>query len=110
MGVWWTECGGDGVSHLFGSSTKKGDDEKTHKTTHTYTHVHTHTHTKKIKNKNCFGGPSDGAEVSFLELAVRSLELEYMNLPRSSDIRNDHTNMTAPLPVCSAKLSMFGPS
>ena len=22
---------------------------------------------------------------------------------------NDHTNMTAPLPVCSAKLSMFGP-
>ena len=23
--------------------------------------------------------------------------------------RNDHTNMTAPLPVCSAKLSMFGP-
>eukprot|EP00980_Cylindrotheca_fusiformis_P029460 scaffold23479_cov143-Cylindrotheca_fusiformis.AAC.10 len=25
------------------------------------------------------------------------------------DIGNDHTNMTAPLPVRSAKLSMFGP-
>ena len=28
----------------------------------------------------------------------------------SPDVGNDHTNMTAPLPVCSAKLSMFGPS
>jgi hypothetical protein len=24
-------------------------------------------------------------------------------------IRNDHTTMTAPLPVCSAKLSIVGP-
>jgi hypothetical protein len=27
----------------------------------------------------------------------------------SRSIGNDHTNMTAPLPVRSAKLSMFGP-
>lgn len=27
----------------------------------------------------------------------------------TSSIRNDHTTMTAPLPVCSAKLSIVGP-
>ena len=27
----------------------------------------------------------------------------------SFGIRNDHTTMTAPLPVCSAKLSIVGP-
>ena len=26
-----------------------------------------------------------------------------------TDVSNDHTSMTAPLPVCSAKLSMLGP-
>jgi hypothetical protein len=33
----------------------------------------------------------------------------YMWISASLEVRNDHTNMTAPLPVCSAKLSMFGP-
>ena len=27
----------------------------------------------------------------------------------NDDVRNDHTTMTAPLPVCSAKLSIVGP-
>ena len=37
-------------------------------------------------------------------------KLRYTNRHVFPLIGNDHTNMTAPLPVCSAKLSMFGPS
>ena len=35
--------------------------------------------------------------------------LSFFYQPAFPLIGNDHTNMTAPLPVCSAKLSMFGP-
>jgi hypothetical protein len=33
----------------------------------------------------------------------------YKYIAKSHNHENDHTNMTAPLPVRSAKLSMFGP-
>jgi hypothetical protein len=32
-----------------------------------------------------------------------------LEMDLSASVGNDHTNMTAPLPVRSAKLSMFGP-
>ncbi len=31
------------------------------------------------------------------------------NVKNLAVVRNDHTTMTAPLPVCSAKLSIVGP-
>ena len=35
------------------------------------------------------------------------ITIRYVIANRSSNVRNDHTIMTAPLPVCSAKLSMI---
>eukprot|EP00980_Cylindrotheca_fusiformis_P016956 scaffold5159_cov112-Cylindrotheca_fusiformis.AAC.10 len=43
-----------------------------------------------------------------LAALVLNSEMLHMLQPITSD-GNDHTNMTAPLPVRSAKLSMFGP-
>ena len=40
---------------------------------------------------------------------VGCCECGYVYVSACLLVRNDHTNMTAPLPVCSAKLSMFGP-
>jgi hypothetical protein len=35
------------------------------------------------------------------------LSIIYVYCKEYQSVRNDHTNMTAPLPVCSAKLSMI---
>ena len=35
--------------------------------------------------------------------------IEMIYFDASEVVRNDHTTMTAPLPVCSAKLSIVGP-
>jgi hypothetical protein len=35
--------------------------------------------------------------------------VEYKYVIKGIFVRNDHTTMTAPLPVCSAKLSIVGP-
>jgi hypothetical protein len=46
----------------------------------------------------------------YVRLRTRTDKLVYTIYSKFGICReNDHTNMTAPLPVCSAKLSMFGP-
>ncbi len=42
---------------------------------------------------------------------VRTIDFNnnFINIKNASLVRNDHTTVTAPLPVCSAKLSTVGP-
>jgi hypothetical protein len=46
-----------------------------------------------------------------LPMVVISIDLniDFIKFKNAISIRNDHTTVTAPLPVCSAKLSTVGP-
>jgi hypothetical protein len=61
-----------------------------------------------VKQNDCCGD----LELLAFGLLVLLFVLGYEKKQVKSTVCNDgydHTNMTAPLPVCSAKLSMFGP-
>ena len=48
-------------------------------------------------------------EQKYVVVVVVRCVIEFIDVKFCCNCGNDHTNMTAPLPVCSAKLSMFGP-